>query len=144
MNLVRLTEERKEGKRPVGWIVFVWSFSLPEFLCRAYGLMWTESPVWMAIISLCWFNCVTDLVAPGQRLQWTIPVQILWGKSVGGVWEGGWEWKLINYLWNWQGLEGGVCNGDFVAGVIRKGSVKFRNDLFSMLWLKHVQLCLAI
>lgn len=122
---------------------FVLLLFLLVFLCRAYGLMWKESMVWMAIISLCWFNCVTDLVAPSKRPQWTIPAEILGGKSTKKY---SWEWKLINYLWNWQGkgLEGGVCSGEFVVCVIRKSSVKFLNDLFGMLRANYAWLCLVV
>lgn len=129
-------------KETPGLFLFCCSFCL-LFFAEPVGSWGEKTPVWMAIISLCWFNCVTDLVAPSKRPQWTNPVEILGEKKAAK--NHCWERKLINYWWNWQGegLEGCVCSsGDFCC-VIRKCSVKYLNDLFCMLRENYAR-CIVI
>lgn len=119
------------------------------FVCvsprTAYGRVWMGSAAWMAIISLGWLNCVTDLVAPSKKCSEQFRSRYCARganqeccRNIGG---NGSSLTTCGIGKTGGGLKGGVVRSGFCAQVIRKGSVKFRNDLFCVLRADHARLC---
>lgn len=99
----------------------------------------------MAIISLGWLNCVTDLVAPSKKCNEQFQSRYCARganqeccRNIGG---NGSSLTTCG-IGKARGALKEVCvRSGFCARVIRKGSVKFRNDLFCVLRADHAWLC---